>query len=141
MNIAGATQARGTLHIAHVEALGGAESMDPYVPTRFLEAILMVYDKLVTVDAKGLPAPGLATPWSSNADANVWTFKLRTGVKFHDGADFKAADVVYSIKRMIDPALKSPIAAGLAMLDTVEASDANTVVIKRSHRMRISHWP
>lgn len=48
--------------------------------------------------------PMLATGWSPNADGGVWTFKIRTGVKFHDGRTLTARDVVASIDRLADPA-------------------------------------
>ncbi len=48
--------------------------------------------------------PMLATEWSANDDGTVWTFKLREGVKFHDGTTMTADDVVASIKRLADPA-------------------------------------
>lgn len=48
--------------------------------------------------------PMLATEWKPNADGNVWTFTLRRGVKFHDGREMKADDVVASIDRLADPA-------------------------------------
>ena len=51
--------------------------------------------------------PVLATSWSPNASGTVWTFKIRTGVKFHDGATLTAADVAASINRLADPANKS----------------------------------
>jgi peptide/nickel transport system substrate-binding protein len=47
--------------------------------------------------------PCLATSWSANADGTVWTFKLRTGVKFISGKTMTADDVVYSIARLADP--------------------------------------
>lgn len=46
-------------------------------------------------------APGLATEWSPNADASVWTFKLRQGVKWQSGGDFTAEDVVASMERLV----------------------------------------
>ena len=42
--------------------------------------------------------PVLATSWSANSAANVWTFKIRQGVKFHNGAALTADDVVYTFK-------------------------------------------
>jgi peptide/nickel transport system substrate-binding protein len=42
--------------------------------------------------------PVLATSWSANSTADVWTFKIRQGVKFHNGAPLTADDVVYSFK-------------------------------------------
>ena len=47
--------------------------------------------------------PSLATSWSHNEDSSVWTFKLRSGVKYHTGETFKADDVVASIDRLCDP--------------------------------------
>ena len=47
----------------------------------------------------------LATDWSANADATEWTFNLRKGVKFHDGSDFDAEDVKYSLMRVKDQIL------------------------------------
>lgn len=48
--------------------------------------------------------PMLATSWEPNKDGSVWTFKLREGVKFHDGRVMTADDVVASIDRLADPA-------------------------------------
>lgn len=51
--------------------------------------------------------PMLAESWSPNEKGDVWTFKLRQGVKFHSGAEMKAEDVVASIDRLADPANSS----------------------------------
>jgi peptide/nickel transport system substrate-binding protein len=50
--------------------------------------------------------PVLATSWSSNSTADVWTFKIRQGVKFHDGSPLTADDVVYTYKLQTNPAGK-----------------------------------
>ncbi len=47
--------------------------------------------------------PALATSWSANADATVWTFELRQGVKFHDGTPFNAEAVKFNLDRWNDP--------------------------------------
>ncbi len=57
-----------------------------------------VFDALVHVDANARIVPGLATSWRA-VDDTTWEFKLRHGVKFHDGSDFTAADVVFSLER------------------------------------------
>lgn len=48
-------------------------------------------------------APGLATEWTPNTDSTEWTFKLREGVKFHDGTDFNADAVVFNFRRLAEP--------------------------------------
>jgi peptide/nickel transport system substrate-binding protein len=47
--------------------------------------------------------PMLATSWSHNGDGTIWTFKLRTGVTFHNGASMTADDVVYTFQQLSDP--------------------------------------
>lgn len=51
--------------------------------------------------------PVLAESWSPSADGSVWTFKLRRGVKFHDGQEMKAGDVVATFDRLSDPGAAS----------------------------------
>jgi peptide/nickel transport system substrate-binding protein len=59
-----------------------------------------IYETLLGRDNDGNLTPRLATEWNlKEGDDTVWVFKLREGVKFHDGADFTAEDVVYSITR------------------------------------------
>lgn len=57
-----------------------------------------IFDALVNVDADGKLVPGLATSWRA-IDATHWEFKLRRGVKFHDGSDFTAEDAIFSLDR------------------------------------------
>src|SRR5262249_24715051 len=71
----------------------------------------LLYDSLAAVDANNNPIPALATRWSSTPDARKWVFKLRKGVHFHDGRPFTSADAVFSIRRLLDPALGSPATA------------------------------
>jgi peptide/nickel transport system substrate-binding protein len=51
--------------------------------------------------------PMLALSWSPNTDGSIWTFKLRPGVKFHNGSPMTADDVVYTFKQLSDPKLAS----------------------------------
>lgn len=57
-----------------------------------------IFETLVTKDPKSLLKPALAVSWKAIDDL-TWEFRLRKGVKFHDGSDFTAADVVFSIER------------------------------------------
>src|SRR5687768_16907910 len=58
-----------------------------------------VYESLVMRGKKLKILPGLATSWKQT-NPTTWVFTLRKGVKFHDGSDFTADDVVFSIKRL-----------------------------------------
>ena len=59
-----------------------------------------VFDALTHVDENARLIPGLAESWRA-IDAKTWEFKLRKGVRFHDGSDFTAEDVVFSIERTL----------------------------------------
>lgn len=78
---------------------GDALTLDPHsqneAPTIAMNG--MMYESLVTRDTEMTLLPELAVSWEL-AD-NVWTFKLREGVKFHGGEDFTAEDVVFSFER------------------------------------------
>jgi len=90
-----------------------------------------VTEPLTVIDAKtGKPEPKLATGWEQ-IDADTWRLKLRQGVKFHDGADFNAKAVAYSIERMTGGKLTCNNMAkfGNAKL-TVKPVDDYTVEIK-----------
>ena len=58
-----------------------------------------IFETLVTKDARGQLRPGLAESWRPIDDL-TWEFRLRKGVKFHDGSDFTAADVAYTLDRV-----------------------------------------
>lgn len=58
-----------------------------------------VFDRLIHTDDKQRQTPGLATEWKA-IDDTTWEFKLRRGVKFHDGSEFTAEDVVATLKRV-----------------------------------------
>ena len=107
----------------------GAESLDPLSPNRFYEVNDLIYSRLVRQDDAGQPSPELATSWTSNADATEWTLTLQPGVTFHDGSAFDAADVAYSLTRIEDPELESPVSAVLGFIDRVEVIDPMTVKI------------
>lgn len=77
----------------------------------------LVFNKLVNLDPNFQPIPELAKSWSVSEDGKTWTFTLEEGVTFHDGKPLTAADVVYSFKRLLDPATGSPGAALLGFLD------------------------
>jgi peptide/nickel transport system substrate-binding protein len=61
-----------------------------------------IFDGLIQFDAKLKPIPALAEFWEGARDGRTWTFTLRQGVKFHNGREVTAQDVVYSFTRLLD---------------------------------------
>lgn len=75
--------------------------------------IVQVFDTLVyQLSGNTKVLPGLATSWEVSPDASTYTFKLRTGVKFHDGTPFDARAVKFTFDRIADPATKALSALG-----------------------------
>ena len=91
-------------------------------------AAAAIFDTLVTLDDKGQPQPKLALSWTHSEDYKTWTFKLRPGVKFHDGTPFNAQAVKENFDRQKDPANKCRCAFYIAYINNVQAPDELTVV-------------
>ncbi len=104
---------------------GDALTLDPHSqnegPTIAMNGT--IYESLVTRDAALKLQPELAESWTAAPDG--WTFKLRKGVKFHDGADFTAEDVVFSFGRA--KATSSDFKEQAKNVTKVEAIDDHTV--------------
>jgi peptide/nickel transport system substrate-binding protein/oligopeptide transport system substrate-binding protein len=83
-------------------------SLDPAlstdVPTG--EVITLLFDNLTEFDVDGQLRPGLARAWETDPTGTVYTFHLRSGVRFHDGRTLTSADVAGSFRRALDPATK-----------------------------------
>jgi len=82
--------------------LAGASTTDSLDPGLAEDDFMMLLSQslrgnLVEVDASGNPVPELAESWEASPDAKVWTFKLRSGVQFHNGKPFTADDVVATL--------------------------------------------
>jgi peptide/nickel transport system substrate-binding protein len=80
-----------------------------------------IFDGLVEFDAHLNVVPDLAQSWSSSRDGVVWTFNLRKAVQFHNGREVTADDVVYSLSRLLDPAVHSPLSS---LLNKVKGASA-----------------
>ena len=109
---------------------GDALTLDPHSqnegPTHTVRH--QMYEPLIIRDTTGAFEAALATDWAPSADdPNVWVFNLRQGVKFHDGADFTAEDVVFSINRAKQP--NSDMKELINSIVEVRAVDDHTVEI------------
>jgi peptide/nickel transport system substrate-binding protein len=88
-----------------------------------------ILEGLTMLDPQGVPQPALAESWSPSTDGKVWTFKLRQNVKFHDGTEFTADDVKYSIDRILNPETRSPQRGLVSQIASVDVVDKHTVRI------------
>ncbi|MBA2666996.1 MAG: ABC transporter substrate-binding protein [Trueperaceae bacterium] len=107
--------------------------LDPHITnaTATRNMLENTYDTLVMFNASLELVPGLAESWSASDDGLQWTFNLRDAT-FHDGSPVTADDVVFSIERIKDPATASPRSGNFAVVESIEATDARTVVMTLS---------
>ena len=93
-----AAKAGGTLRMVFVS---DPPTLDPAHATDLTSSsvIRQVFDALLELDEKLVPAPALAERWTVSADQRTYTFHLRRGAKFHNGREVRAADVKYSFER------------------------------------------
>ncbi len=96
--------------------------------TASFTAAASIFDTLTGLDDKGEPQPKLAQSWTHSDDFKIWTFKLRPGVKFHDGTPFNAEAVKANFDRQKNPANKCRCAFYVAGIHDVQAPDELTVV-------------
>ena len=76
-------------------------SLDPVITTAYVirDYGFMVYDTLLSIDAKGEIKPQMLKKWEVSNDGKTYTFTLRPGLKWHDGAPVTSVDCIASIKR------------------------------------------
>lgn len=114
----------GTLRVGfYIEAV----TMDPHLSGSKVDRQVYhnIYEPLVTLDTRLAIKPGLAESWTQ-PDPRTLVFKLRRGVKFHDGTDFNAEAAKFNFNRMkTEP--KSIRKGEVANIDGVDAVDAHTI--------------
>ena len=90
----------------------------------------LIFSGLMKYDGNGKPVTDLAESFEYDADTFTYTFKLREGVKWHDGEDFTADDVVFTYKELTeDENLSASIRSNFQDITSVEAPEDHTVVI------------
>ena len=88
--------------------------------------IVNVYDGLTARDGKGNLVPALAESWK-RLNPTTWQFTLRKGVKFHNGDDFNADSVKFTLDRAINPETKATVISELGIIARTEIVDPHTV--------------
>ncbi|MBB2973086.1 ABC transporter substrate-binding protein [Mesorhizobium sp. RMAD-H1] len=107
-----------------------ADTLDPAKASHSTDYVrcCAFYNRLTFLDGQGETRMELAQSIESD-DAKVWTVKLRKGVTFHDGKSLSSADVVFSLKRHLDPAVGSKVNALAKQMTDIKAVDDGTVEI------------
>ena len=91
--------------------------------------IVNLFNSLYVMNEQYELEPDLADSYEPSADGLTYTFRLKSGVKFHNGADFTAQDVLYTYNWIMDEANASTRTADFELVDSVEAPDDQTVVV------------
>src|SRR5712692_6100140 len=109
---------------------GDISKFDPHYSTSSndIRVSFNLFDNLTSRHPDGKLYPGLATEWKLEGQT-TWRFKLRQGVKFHNGDPFTSADAKFSVERTYDPTAKTMVSTALATIDRIEAPDPYTLTI------------
>src|SRR5262245_5608602 len=95
----------------------GLRVLDPVVSSAAITNVhgYMIYDTLLGTDAQFKVQPQMAERWEISPDGKTYTFTLRDGLKWHDGAPVKAEDCVASIKRWGEVDIMGKVLFGLVI--------------------------
>ncbi len=128
--------AAGAAHAARTDLVVGMVLEPPHLdPTAGAAAAIdevtyaNIFEGLTRIGRAGEVLPGLAESWEISDDGKTYTFKLRTGVKYHDGSDFNADDVKFSLDRARAEGSTNAQKPLFAQIDAVDVVDAATVKI------------
>lgn len=115
---------------------GEPPNLDPHINagTSARAVRLLIYRGMYNYDKNGKPAPELAESYTVSDDKLSYTFKLRDA-KFHNGDAVTAADVKFSLERILEPKTGATFAKPMSVIQTVTAVDPKTVQIKLKYPM------
>ena len=108
------------------------QSLDPHISTSAgkREIYFNIFEGLVKADPDGNFVPALAESWEISNDATTFTFKIRPGVKFHNGSEMTTEDVVYTLDKCRGAESGVPLLSAYSAIESVTAVDDTTVEIK-----------
>ncbi len=113
-----------------IGANSSVSRFDPYLTTDIVDQIIFfnLFDTPTHILPDSTLAPGLALKWEVT-NPTTWVLTLRGGVKWHNGDDFSADDIVFSLGRVMDPATRSLFIGNFSVIASVKARDPLTVEI------------
>jgi len=105
--------------------------LNPLVSTKSVDKRVrgLTFEPLLGLDRNGKVQPSLAEAWSVSEDGKLYTFKLRKGVKFHNGQEMEAEDVKFSIEYTMNPKNGASGLSDLSQIDRVVVADRHTLKI------------
>src|SRR5271166_4508205 len=124
-----AAAAQSVLRIAIGTSLATLDPMKTTIGDEYIYDNL-VFNGLTQMHEDLSVGPDLAASWSYSTDLKTWTFALRRDVKFHNGAELVADDVIAFFTRLLDPKNAAPSRSNYDMIERMSAPDATTVVFE-----------
>ena len=91
---------------------------------------LQVFDSLVAFDENAVPRLSLAEEITPNADATLWTIRLKSGITFHNGKDLTADDVIYTFRQIQNPKLVTSGAPAFASVDSANIKKVDNLTVQ-----------
>lgn len=118
-----------------VGSTSSVQKLDPQIATNFVDfqALGLVYQPLVSLNAQYQITPDLATSWSFSNGNKSLTFHLRSGVTFDDGSALTSADVKASLERVMSPKTGAVAASNISTVTAVSTPAPDTVVLTLAH--------
>ncbi|MCP5151628.1 MAG: ABC transporter substrate-binding protein [Ectothiorhodospiraceae bacterium] len=125
-----ATQVQADPKVLKVIPYADLKIVDPIWTTATITTHhgFMIYDTLIAQDENFQVQPQMLEGWKASDDKMTWTFTLRDGLKFHDGAPVRSADCIASIKRWAERDLGGQLL--ISRTESLEAVDDKTFVLK-----------
>jgi peptide/nickel transport system substrate-binding protein len=121
--------AQGTLKVAIPSNMNTLDPAKTKIGEEYIINFL-VYSGLTELDRGGKAKPDLGESWTASDDQKTWTFKLRKGVKFHDGRELDSEDVKTTIARVMDKATGSVARVNFDIVSSIETPDKYTIIFK-----------
>lgn len=113
--------------IGYIAPAGASLNPTSCIETSLVSLNQLVYESVVDLDASMKPSPMLADSWEH--EGKTWTFKLRPGVMFHNGAEMTAHDVVRSWETFMSSYVDNPYFPRMQAISSMEATDIYTLQV------------
>jgi peptide/nickel transport system substrate-binding protein len=128
----GAPKTGGTIRVAIQTPAGPIDPVGMYDLGAY-GCVAQTFEYLTSVGDNGDIAPGLAESWTPNADGTVWTFKIKSGVKWQSGGDLTVADIAATLDRVVasgNSGIKGVLDKGSTVADSADPLTAVVTLLK-----------